>query len=267
MDYQASEQLTQMRLNAMRDEYRRQDELPAMLDLSFDERFSMIVQAQFNSRKNSRIARELKNSGLREPCAAISAIDCSSERNILRSHIAQLSGMTWIKEGKGLLVTGATGTGKTFILCAFGHDACVTGYTVRYYRMTRLVELMMAARSDGSYEKKLQELGKPDVLILDDFGLKQCDHMFSLDLLEVMEERSYRKKSVFIGAQLPVRMWTESFKNKTAAEGFMDRIVGNAYRIELKGPSRRTRMPDEEMWGGNCRTESGGDGVEADNGA
>lgn len=248
MNYQSCEQLTQMNLSAMRGEYQRQEELPATLELGFDERFSMIVQAQFDKRRNNRIRRALKDALLREPSAALSELDFSEGRNLSKRQVAQLAAMSWVKEGKGILVTGATGTGKTFILCAFAHDACVMGYTAKYYRMTRLIEFMTAARGTGDYDKKLTELGKPDILILDDFGMKQCDHLFSLDLLEIMEERYHRRKSVLIGAQMPVRMWPEFFKNKTAADGFMDRIVNNAYRIELKGASRRPKMPDDEMW-------------------
>ena len=254
MNYQCCEQLTQMNLSAMRGEYQRQDELPATLELSFDERFSMIVQAQFDKRKNNRVQKALRDASLREPCATLSDIDFSEGRNLSRQQIAQLSCMSWVKEGKGICVTGATGTGKTFILCAFAHDACTMGYSAKYYRMTRLIEFMTAARNSGEYIKKLTEMGKPDILILDDFGMKQCDHSFSLDLLEIMEERYYQHKSVLIGAQIPVRLWAETFKNKTAADGFMDRIVNNAYRIELKGASRRSKMPDDEMWGPNRST-------------
>ena len=260
MNYQSCEQLTQMNLSAMRGEYQRQEELPAMSELSFDERFSMIVQAQFDKRRNNRIARALREASLREPSATLSELDYSEGRNLSRRQVAQLSGMSWIKEGRGILVTGATGTGKTFLLCAFGHDACTQGFTAKYYRMTRLIEFMAAARSSGEYDKKLAELGRPDVLILDDFGMKQCDHIFSLDLLEVMEERYHRRKSVLIGAQLPVRLWAESFKNRTAADGFMDRVVNNAYRIELKGASRRPKMPEDEMWEA-CRHDTEKDGA------
>ena len=247
MNYQSCEQLTQMNLSAMRGEYQRQEELPATADLGFDERFSMIVQAQFEKRKNNRIKRALKEAALREPSATLSELDFSEGRNLSRHQIAQLSGMSWVKEGKSILITGPTGTGKTFITCAFAHDACVLGFTARYYRMTRLIEFMSAARNTGEYDKKLAELGKPDILVLDDFGMKQCDHLFSLDLLEIMEERYHQRKSVIIGAQLPVRLWAETFKNRTAADGFMDRIVNNSYRIELQGASRRPRMSEDEM--------------------
>lgn len=248
MNYQSCEQLTQMNLSAMRREYQRQDELPATIELGFDERFSMIVQAQYDNRRNNRIKRALKDANLREPSATLAELEYAEGRNLSKHQIAQLSNMSWVKDGRGIIVTGATGTGKTYILCAFAHDACAMGYTAKYYRMTRLIEYMAGARGSGEYDKKLAEIGRPDILILDEFGLRQCDYILSLDLLEVMEERYFKHKSVLIGAQVPVRLWPESFKNKTAADGFMDRIVNNSYRIELKGASRRPRMPEDEMW-------------------
>ena len=123
-----------------------------------------------------------------------------------------------------------------------------------FYRFYRKKLIVKGVQPNVTH-KKLAELGKPDILILDDFGMKQCDHLFSLDLLEVVEERYHKRKSVLIGAQMPVRLWPEFFKNKTAADGFMDRIVNNAYRIELKGPSRRPKMPDDEMWE-SCGTDA-----------
>ena len=243
MDYQCCEQLTQMRLNGMRAMYQRQEELPAVADLSFDERFRSIVQAQFDIRNDRRIARGLKAACLREPSASLENIDYDGDRRSQRPLIAQLSDMHWVREGKGIIITGSTGTGKTFLLCAFGHAACVMGYSVKYYRVPRLIESMAQARSSGGYEKMIKELEKPDILILDDFGLNQCDHLFSLDLLEIMDERDCRKKSVLIGSQLPVRMWPDVLVNKTAADGFMDRVVNKAYRIALKGRSRRASAP------------------------
>ena len=125
MNHQSCEQLTQMNLSAMRGEYQRQEELPATLELGFDERFSMIVQAQFDRRRDNRIKRALKEAALREPSAALSEIEFSEKRNLSKRQIAQLSGMSWAREGKGIIVTGATGTGKTFILCAFAHEYSV----------------------------------------------------------------------------------------------------------------------------------------------
>lgn len=246
MDYQSCELLTQMRLSAMRDEYKRQAELPAMAELSFDTRFAMIVQAQHNKRKDNKLALTLKRAKLREPSANLADLDYDAGRNLSKQKIAQLSDMSWVKKGLGLAVTGASGTGKTFVLCAFGREGCATGHTVIYYRMPSLVQLLKDARANNTYGKMLNDMRKPDILILDDFGLDECDHLLSLDLLEIMDSREMAKKSVFFGSQLPVALWGEVLANKTASEAFMERVRNKTYKIELKGPTRRVRPAEIE---------------------
>ena len=152
--------------------------------------------------------------------------------------------MSWVRKGLGLAVTGASGTGKTFVLCAFGREGCIQGYKVLYLRMPHLIEVMKEARVSNLYDKKIEELKKPDILILDDFGLTECDHILSLDLLEIMDAREMARKSVFFGSQLPVSLWGEVLKNRTASEAFMERVKNKTYKIELKGPSRRVCDPD-----------------------
>ena len=248
MDNQCYEQLTEMRLYPMRDEYKRQDELPAMIDLSFDDRFAMVVHAMYDKRMNTRIANALKRASLREPSANLANLDFDTARNLSKSRIAMLSDLKWVRKGHCLVVTGASGTGKTFVLCAFGHEGCVLGYKVRYYRMPLLLQVLKDARANNCYDKKLAELNAPDILILDDFGLDECDHLFSLDLLEIMDTREKNKKSVFFGSQLPVSLWHDVLKNRTAADAFIERVMNKAYRIELKGPSRRVCDPEIESF-------------------
>ena len=252
MDYQSCELLTKMKLSAMRDEYKRQAELPAMADLSFDDRFAMIVQAQYNKRMDRKLLIALKNAKLREPSATLADLDFDSNRNLSKQKIAQLSDMSWVRKGQGLAVTGASGTGKTFVLCAFGHEGCTAGYKVIYYRMPLLIQLLKDARVNNTYQKMIENMKKPDILIFDDFGLEECDHLLSLDLLEIMDAREMSKKSVFFGSQLPVSLWGEVLKNRTASEAFMERVRNKTYKIELKGPTRRVRAPEiEEFETGN----------------
>lgn len=239
MQYQTIEQLSELRLRAMRQEYLRQTELPAMADLSFDERFAMIVNAQIDARHTARINRLLKKAELRDPMADLANIDFDEKRRLPKSLIMQLSDCSWITIGSNLIVTGATGVGKTYILSAFGREACMRGFEVRCFRVPRMLTDLSIGRGDGSYNKLLANMTKPDLLILDDFGLKQIDLALSHDLLEVIEERHHACRSTAISAQLPVKDWPSVFKDATVADAIMDRLVRNAYRINAKGPSRR----------------------------
>ena len=245
MNYQTMEQLSELNLKSMKMEYQRQLELPAISELSFDERFAMIVNAQIDARHNSKIKRLLKNAMLRDESANLSNIDFDECRKLPKSLIAQLSDCSWITQGANLIVTGATGVGKTYLLSAFGREACIRGYKVKSFRVPRMLTDLQIGRGDGSYNKLLIELTKPDLLILDDFGLKQIELGLSQDFLEVMEERHHARKSTAISAQLPVKEWPSVFKDATVTDAILDRIVRNAYRIEAKGPSRRPNLEVE----------------------
>ena len=239
MNYQTNEQLSAMKLHAMKQEYKRQQELPAMADLDFDERFAMIVNEQFSARSNAKIQRLIKAADLREPSAYLANVDYDPIRKLKRQDVARLSGCEWISNGTNLIITGATGVGKTYLLSAFGRAACMKGMTVRSYRVPRLLTSLAISRGDGSYNKLMHDMVKPELLILDDFGLKQLDLAATQDLLEVVEERHHAKRSIAISAQLPVKEWPSVFKDRTIADAILDRLVRNAYRLDLKGPSRR----------------------------
>ena len=239
MNYQTNEQLSQMRLHAMKLEYQRQSELPAVSELTFDERFSMIVTAQINARSEAKMKRLLRIADLREPGASLSSIDYDPVRNLTKKEVAALSDCEWIRKGNNLIITGATGVGKTYLMSAFGREACSRGYTVRTFRVSRMLTDLKIGLGDGSYNQILTNLIKPDLLILDDFGLKRIDVPLGQDFKEVIEERSRAHKSIGITAQLPVKDWPTVFADLTIADGVMDRIIPNAYRINLKGPSRR----------------------------
>lgn len=239
MDYQTNEQLSEMRLHAMRVEYQRQNELPAMQDLSFDERFAMIVTEQYNAKREAKFNRLIRSAKLREPGACLSDIDFDPIRNIKKSSISSLSNCDWIRNGSNMIITGSTGVGKTYLLSAFGRAACMKGMTVKCYRVPRLLTSMSIAKGDGSYDKLMSTMVKPNLLILDDFGLKQLDLAMTQDFLEIVEERHYSGRAIAISAQLPVKEWPSIFKDQTIADAILDRLVRNAYRFDLKGPSRR----------------------------
>jgi len=235
---QTLSKLTEMRLGAMNEEFVRQTELPAMSSLSFDERFALIVEAEWINRYNAKINRLLKSAKLRCPSACLEDIDFSSDRNLDRALVARLSDMSWITEGRNLLITGPCGVGKTWIASAFGNAACRMGKRVVTYRVSRLLDSLRMARADGTWGKLLNSLKKPEILILDDFGLDRLDATQSRDLMEIAEDRE-NKGAIIITAQLPVGDWHEVFDDKTVADATLDRIVHSSYRFELRGASRR----------------------------
>lgn len=235
---QTINQLLDMRLPSMETELRRQIELPAMTDLSFEERFSLIVEAEWRGRYNAKINRLIKAAKLRFPYASLEDVDFDEVRKLNRALIARMSDMSWLAENRNLFITGATGTGKTWVASAFGNAACRMGKKVSMYRMSRLLDKLRAARSDGSWVKLMGTLAKPNLLILDDFGLDRLDTRHCRDLYEIVEDR-LGAGSIIITTQLPVSEWHGIFDDKTVADAALDRIVNNSIRIELHGPSRR----------------------------
>jgi len=235
---QTLDKLSAMRLSAMAREYRRQSEHPQIQALSFDERFGMLVDAEWTARQNNRLQRLLKGATLRIETACLEDLDYDSSRNLDRNMVMGLTNGLWVKEGRTLIITGATGTGKTYLACAFGNAACRLGFKVKYYRVNRLLDDLMIGRGDGSYNKQLRDLRKQDLLILDDFGMSMLDPVSSRDLLEVIDDRIYSKGTI-IGAQLPVSQWYNIFEDSTVADAVLDRLIHNSYRFELKGDSKR----------------------------
>jgi DNA replication protein DnaC len=238
---QTLEKLTSMRMTVMAQEYRRQSELPGMSELPFEERLSLLVEAEWASRMSKKLERLLKGARLREKAACLEELDYAPSRKLDRAQVARLSDCVWIKEGRNLLVTGACGTGKTWLASAFGNAACRMGLRVACHRMPRLLTDLAIGHGDGSYNKLMTGLKKPELLILDDFGLATLDPLQCRDLLEVIDERQ-DGKSTLITAQLPVSEWHDVFEDATLADAVLDRLVHSAYRFELKGPSLRRKQ-------------------------
>ncbi len=232
-----------MKLRAMEQEYQRQVELPANSALPFDERFAMMVDAEWLAKANKRLQRLLREANLREPSANLEDLNFDPKRNMDKATIARLADSSWVSGGRNLIVTGATGTGKTYLISAFGNAACRKYLKVRSLRVSRLLTDLAIGRGDGSYNRLLHDLKKPDLLILDDFGMASLDPVACRDLLEVVDDR-HGRKSIAISAQLPVANWHGVFEDATIADAVLDRLVNNAHRIELKGPSLRHALPE-----------------------
>jgi DNA replication protein DnaC len=207
-------------------------------DLGFDERFGMLVEAEYLARENRRLKRLLREADFRIAEASIEGVRVSAERGLPAAQVRQLGAGKWIAEHLNVLITGATGVGKSFVACALGQLACRSGHKVAYRRLPRLFEEVNLAKAEGSYGKLLGRLAKTQVLILDDFGLGKLREAQRHDLLEVLEDR-YGDRSTIVTSQLPIKRWHEWVGDPTLADAILDRLVHNAYKLELKGPSQR----------------------------
>lgn len=168
-------------------------------------------------------------------------IDLRSPRHLDPSLLATLAQCHWVPSHNNILIVGPCGTGKTFLACALAHKACLSGYTSVYSRMGRLLSELQSSKGDGQYTKRMAELAKTDVLILDDFGLSPLGDELRHDLLEILDDR-HDKRSTIVTSQIPVKLWHESIGNETLADAILDRLIHNSHRIEMKGESmRKTR--------------------------
>jgi len=234
------DQLRVLKLTGMTDAYQQQLEQPALHELSFDERFALLVERETTHRENRRLTRLLQLAHLKQS-ACVEDIDYKHKRGLDRSQMAALVTCDWIRAHHNLHITAPTGTGKSWLACALGNQACRQGLSVRYERASRLLDSLRIARGDGSYGKRLIQLAKTDLLILDDFGLKPLAQQERHDLLEVIEDR-HGTRSTLITSQLPVSSWHEYLNDPTVADALLDRLLSHAHRLELKGESMRSRQ-------------------------
>lgn len=215
--------------------------------LSFEERFSMLVDQEATLREDRRLTRLLQAAKLKEN-ACVEDIDFRPGRGLERAEIASLTLGRWIRNGLNMIVTGPTGSGKTWLACAFGNQACRQGMSVSFQRLPLLLEDLAVSHSDGSFRKKLAQLAKVDLLIVDDFGLSALNAISRHDLLEVIESRS-SGRATLITSQLPISSWHSYLgdKNSTVADAILDRLVSGTHRIELKGESMRKQRSKKSM--------------------
>lgn len=195
-------------------------------------------------REDRRLTRLLRQARFRLP-ASVEALDFRSPRGLDRSVVLRLAGCDWIRGHQVVLVTGATGTGKTFLACALGQAACSRGHSTRYYRLSRLLGELALTRADGSYPKLLDRLQKTELLILDDYGLTSLTDPERRDLLEVLEDR-HGRQATLVTSQLPLEHWHEVGGDATVGDAILDRLVDHAHSISLKGASMRRNKPKKE---------------------
>jgi DNA replication protein DnaC len=231
------EKLTQLRLLGMLLALKEQMNTPDLDRLSFEERLGLLIDREITARENRQLASRLKKARLRQN-ACVEDVDFRHRRGLDQALFLQLSQCTWIKEHHNVLIIGPTGVGKTYLACALAHKACREGYAALYFRLPRLLQELALARGDGRYVSLLKTIARADLLVLDDWGLKNFIAEHQHDLLEILEDR-HGLRSTLITSQLPTDHWHELITNATVADAICDRLVHNAYRITLKGESMR----------------------------
>ena len=232
------EKLSALRLHAMAQAWQDQQAHADHAALSFDERFGLLVDAQWLARENRRLERSLREARLRLAQASLEAIEHYPQRPLDKALLRQLATGRWIAEHHNLAITGPTGTGKTFLACALAHQACRSGYRVLYRRLPRLIEELTLAHADGSYTRLLERLARIDLLVLDDWAIAPLRDQDRRDLLEIFEDR-YGARSSLLTSQLRPEDWHDHLGEATVADAILDRLLHNAYKIALQGPSRR----------------------------
>lgn len=231
-EQQTIEKLNWIKVCTMAKEYSRQLKNPEIQSLSFDERFGLLVDSEWTARQNKRLANLVRKAGLKYNCA-IEEFVFTPERSVNKQTIMQLSSCAWIRDNLNVLITGATGSGKTFLGCALGNTACRNGFKVLFKRVPRLLTDIAIAKGDGSYNRLMRELKNIKLLILDDWGLNVFDHAEGRDLLEVIEDRTQVNSTVIL-SQLSIDDWHGLFTDPIVGDAVLDRLVHGSYQIKLE---------------------------------
>lgn len=232
-------QLRQLRLHGMSRSWTALMETRTHHDLSFAEGMEVLLQAEEDERSGKRFERLQKNAHFRYQ-ASVQELHMDASRGLDKSLISNLATGEYIAKGEAILISGATGTGKSFLASALGHHACSQGYKVAYYNLQKLLLKTKMSRIDGTIYKFFDKLSKAELLILDDFGLTHLEQQQRMDFMEIIEDR-HASSATIIASQLPVANWYDIIGEETIADAILDRMVHTSYRIELKGESLRKK--------------------------
>lgn len=234
------DKLITMRLIGMADGLQAQEQDPTTRELSFLERFALLVDQQWNWRQNQALARRLALAKLRDN-ACIEDIDYRTARGLDKTVIRALTQESvWVRNHEQVFVLGPTGVGKSFVACALAQKACRDGYSALYTRAAAVFRDLAIARADGSLRNVLAKLSRIDVLVIDDWAMAPLNEHERRDVWEICEDR-YQRRSTVLTSQLPVSRWHEQIGDPTVADGILDRLVHNAHRIEMRGESMRKK--------------------------
>ncbi len=242
--------LIEMRLTALADAFRNQMNDPKMREVPFDDRLGMLVDIEYTSRKNNRLRRLIRNAEFEQSDASIMDINYTAGRKLNKSLIQRLATCEYIAEHRNIFITGATGGGKSYLACAFGMEACKQYYTVKYIRLPDLLLDLEVARSEGSYKRVMEKYTKPVLLILDEWLLLKLSEPESKDIFELLHKRRKKSSTIFC-SQFRQEGWYEQLggDNSTIADAILDRIVHDAYKINIESidPSKDISM--RELYG------------------
>jgi DNA replication protein DnaC len=233
-------QLKELRLAGMARAFEEQLSQSAAAALGFEQRVAMLVERELAYRDTRRVDRLLKAARLKLSSACAEDVDYRAGRGLDKGQIAALACCEWIRQHHNCLISGATGTGKSWMACALGNATCRQGFSVYYTRLPRLFEELRIAHGDGSFTRRLAQLAKTDLILIDDWGLAKPSASERADLLEVLDDR-VGTRSTLITSQLPIEHWHEYLGEPTFADAILDRIVHSAHRLALKGESLRKK--------------------------
>jgi DNA replication protein DnaC len=231
------DRLYELRLHGMRQALKEQADTGAAEGLSFDERLGLLIEAEDAWRMNSRVQIRIKKAKIRQN-ARLEELDYKAVRNIDRGTLDTLASCRWLKDRRNVILVGPAGVGRTFLSSALTLRACEEGFSARYFRAPRLLHDLDIARADGTYKNKLSALNHVDLIVLDDWLIAPLHDAHRRDLLEILDDR-YDTKSTMIASQLPVELWHQAIGDPTLADAILDRLVHNAYRLDMRGESMR----------------------------
>ncbi len=239
MTHEIVQLMQKLKLSGMRTSFEGLVQAKNSLAISNDEFINLLLQAEWEDRENKKLSRRLQNARFRYR-ASMEEIDYITQRGIDKTLLLRLSDATFVEKSENIIITGATGVGKSYIATALGHQACLMGHRVVYFNTQKLFSMLRMSKADESYFKEIKQIEKQDLLILDDFGMQPLDQSTRMMLMEIIEDR-HQDKATIIASQIPVENWHDIIGENTIADAILDRLVHTAHRVELQGDSLRKK--------------------------